>query len=154
MKDDRDPPIEPLNYLTGPTVVDIGDLRVARGMTRRSYSSCPHPRLVYDNSERRIWCRDCERDVEPFDAFKVLVERYSHAVDTVKAREKSVAELETFKMRTIAAKKLDEGWRSRNMVPSCPHCHNGLFPEDFKHGFEIVGKDFARARIPKKSDKP
>ena len=86
MIDDRDPPIAPLDYVSGVTVVNIGDVRVARGMSRRHHSSCPHIQLIYDQNERRIWCNDCERDVEAFDAFRGLVERYSSAVADLKQR--------------------------------------------------------------------
>lgn len=151
MADDRDPPIEPQNFLHGVTVVDIGDVRVARGLTRRSVSSCPHVHLVYDDKERRVWCQDCEHDVEAFDAFKILVQRYSGAIASLKKREAAVTEIETFKMRTIAARKMDEAWRHKNSVPACPYCSNGLFPEDFKHGVAMVGKDFARARSTKRT---
>lgn len=65
-----DEPIEDQNYLSGLTVIDIGDIRVSRGMTRRPVSSCGHRRMAYDPKERRIWCKDCEKDVDPFDAFK------------------------------------------------------------------------------------
>lgn len=150
MTAERDPPIEALNYLSGVTVVNIGDIRVARGMTRRAYSSCPHRGLVFDNSERRIWCKDCERDVEPFDAFKSLIEGYSAARDDLERRVTAMAEAEVFKIRTLAGKRMEEAWRSKNMVPACPHCHNGLFPEDFKFGPSMVGKDFARGRRAQK----
>lgn len=150
MADERDPPIEPQQFLSGVTVVDIGDVRVARGLSRRAYSSCPHLRLTYDEKERRIWCQDCEHDVEPFDAFTGLVGGYSRALKMVKAREVAVSELEAFKMRTIAARKMDEAWRHQKMVPACPYCHNGLFPEDFKTKVLMVGKDFARGRAVKK----
>jgi hypothetical protein len=152
--DERDPPIEPQNYVAGFTVVDIGDVRVARGMSRRHHSSCPHSRLVYDNKERRIWCKDCERDVEGFDAFQILAERYGAATRDLERRQKAMDEAETFRIRTIAGKMMDEAWRSHKMVPSCPYCHNGLFPEDFKHGPSMIGKDFARARSTKRIPDP
>lgn len=148
--DDRDPSIEPQNFLGGVTVVDIGDLRVARGLSRRAHSSCPHLRVVYDNAERRIWCRDCEHDVEPFDAFRSLAENYSRAHKDLMRRQQAMDEAERFKIRTLAGKAMDEAWRSHNMVPSCPYCHNGLFPEDFKVGPGMVSKEWARARSAKK----
>lgn len=148
----KDPPIEPLNYLSGITVVDIGDLRIARGMSRRPHSSCQHPQLHYDNHERRIWCKDCERNIEPFDAFRMLVDRYGAALDNIKRREQALREAEAFKVRTIAAKKMDEAWRHRDMVPSCPYCHNGLLPEDFKAGISMIDKEFARLRRAHKKD--
>jgi hypothetical protein len=54
MNDERDPPIEPLDYVGGVAVVVIGDVRVARGMSRRHHSSCPHVQLIYDQKERRL----------------------------------------------------------------------------------------------------
>jgi hypothetical protein len=147
MTDQKDTPIVEQEYLHGLKVVDIGDIRVARGLARRPYSGCPHPRLVYDNHERRIWCKDCERDVEPFDAFKGLVEPYARSLRALEEREKRIEEAEKFAVRSIAAKKIDEAWRSRNMVPACPHCGNGLFPEHFKTGCGMLGKDYAAKRI-------
>ncbi len=54
MNDERDPPIEPLDYVGGVAVVVIGDVRVARGMSRRYHSSCPHVQLIYDQKELRL----------------------------------------------------------------------------------------------------
>ncbi|WP_245006764.1 hypothetical protein ACK3BE_20030 [Pseudomonas mandelii] len=51
-----DAPIEPPDYLYGVNVVQIEDLRVAKGMSRRLASSCQHKKLVYDDKERRVWC--------------------------------------------------------------------------------------------------
>ncbi|MBD8556314.1 hypothetical protein IFT84_17540 [Rhizobium sp. CFBP 8762] len=140
---------EPINeeaYLHGTTVVDIGDLRVARGLTRRPVSSCHHLRMNYDPRERRVWCKDCEQDVDPFDAFKGLVEHIGSARKSMEKRIQELREAETFQCRSVAAKNLDKAWRSRNRVPACPHCHQGLFPEDFSKSVNTLGRDYALAR--------
>ena len=152
MADDRDPPIEVPGYIGGVTVVDIGDVRVARGMTRRHYSSCPHPRMLYDTHERRIWCKDCEHEVEPFDAFVQIVEQIDRAQKAIARREEAVAAAETFKVRMLATKCLDEAWRRRETVPACPHCGFGLFPEDFKNGIRGgLSREYALALIRRKN---
>lgn len=143
-------PIDEPEYVMGVKVVDIGDLRVSRGLTRRPYSSCRHSKLTYDPRERRIWCRDCETDVEPFDAFTGLVEQYNSAYLSLIQRQTALKEAEAFQVRSIAAKNIDKAWRSKNMVPACPHCSHGLFPEDFKNGPSLLGKDYAAARRGKK----
>lgn len=154
MSDERDPPIEEKEYITGMTVVDIGDHRVARGMTRRSFSGCNHHRQVYDQQERRIWCKDCERDVEPFDAFVSIVNQLSAATMKLDSRAKRLAEAEAFQARSLAVKELDKVWRKRRMVPACPHCNMGLFPEDFKNGVGVVlGREYAEALVRRKRDK-
>ena len=147
MSETRDPPIEPKPFIGGVTVVDIGDVRVARGLTRRHHSSCRHAHMNYDPIERRVWCSDCEREVEPFDAFEIIVGQFSGAAKAMDARQKLLDEAEKFQARTLAAKAMDEAWRSRTMVPACPHCSHGLFPEDFRRGVKtMLGRDYAEAR--------
>jgi len=146
-----DTPIEPLNYLSGVKIVDIGDIRVARGMTRRSVSSCHHRRLHYDQQERRVWCADCEQTIEAFDAFKLLVEQVGNAARKIEARAAELTEAETFQARTLAARQLDLAWRKRSRVPACPICGQGLFPEDFKDGIKAsLGREYAEAQRNKR----
>ena len=152
MAEKRDPPIEPLDYISGITVVDIGDWRVSRGMTRRPHTGCHHSKITYDPRERRIWCQDCERDVEPFDAFVGLVDRYGAAVSNIKKRRDRLNEAERFQARSLAVKELDKIWMRRNYVPACPHCSHGLFPEDFKNGVAMLSRDYAEARRKKAKD--
>lgn len=140
---EKDPPIQPQAFLGGVTVVDIGDLRVARGLSRRPSSSCPHVQLHYDQQERRVWCADCEMNIEGFDAFTLVVEHYDSALKRLEKREQQLKELEGFQARTLAAKALDKAWRSRSMVPVCPACRGGLFPDDFKNGVGMMNRDFA-----------
>lgn len=150
-RDGRTPPIEPQEYLGGVKVVDIGDIRVARGMTRRPVSSCRHHGLRYDPHERRVWCADCETDVEPFDAFVKLVEHFDAAAKMAKRLLDEATEAQAFAVRSIAAKEMDRHWRSRNMVPACPHCHAGLWPEDVKR-MGAVGKEYDSARRRRAQD--
>lgn len=145
MDDVRTPPIEPQNYLGGVTVVDIGDARVARGMSRRPYSVCKHKMMIYDQKERRIWCKECEADVEHFDAFLILVAQFSSAAAEIQRRHEKVAEAERINITRIAAKNMEKAFRSRNMVPMCPHCTAGIFPEETAQ-LGMVGRDYETAR--------
>lgn len=148
-------PIEPQNYIYGVKVVQIEDLRVARGLTRRPVSSCRHKQLVYDQGERRIWCSDCESEVEAFDAFLGLVERLNAANADLRRRSDALSEAETFQLRTRAAKQMDEYWRSHKSAPCCPHCDAALMPEDVLRGLSRVSKDLVKARRKREeSEKP
>lgn len=142
-----DAPIEPQDYLYGVKVVQIEDLRVARGLTRRPTSTCSHKALVYDDKERRIWCSDCEQEIEPFDAFIGLCGVFSAGVKDLNSRRRKLAEAEAFQLRSRAAKAIDEAWRRRNTVPCCPSCSAGLLPEDFAGGImQTRSAEFERAR--------
>ncbi len=147
MSDDspKTPPIEEQSFVGGVTVIDFGDLRVARGLTRRPMRVCRHNGLRYDPRERRIWCPDCETDVEAFDAFTMLIEHFDAMQKKSKRMMEEAKEAQAFQLRSIAAREIDQMWRKRNMVPSCPHCRSGIWPEDVKH-MGLVGKEYDAAR--------
>jgi hypothetical protein len=141
-----DVPIKPIDYSGGVNVVDIGDLRVARGKSERRRSQCRHLNLVYDDSERRVFCEDCESEIEAFDAFKGLVEHIDGTVKRLQYREDILKNAESTAVRSIAVKNLDKVWRTRNRVPLCPHCNEALLPEDFKNGIASTGAELVRKR--------
>ena len=150
----KDPPIENPSFVGGVNVVDIGDLRVARGLSRRPHSACNHHRLMYDNAERRVWCQDCETNVEAFDAFVLLVENLDRAFKDLERRREIIEKAESSSLISVAAKVMDKEWRHRDRVPSCPHCGQGLFPEDFAKGVGSLGREYARALAAKRKLTP
>lgn len=151
MSDQKDPPIQPLDYLSGVTVVDFGEARVARGMSRRPHSACKHGQLVYDKDERRVWCRDCETNVDAFDAFIILVENYSKAWAQVEDARRKLKSAMDHQLVSRAAKEIDQVWRGRHLTPCCPHCNEALLPEDFANGCGMqVSRELARAARKKK----
>ena len=131
MDDDKDPPIEPQEFLSGLKVVDFGDLRVARGLSRRPFSSCHHFSLVYDKSERRIWCRDCEKNVDPFDAFESIAINMNRAIKQYECIRDEAIAAKDHNLHLIAAKNIEKAWRGKTMAIGCRHCGGGLLPEDF-----------------------
>jgi hypothetical protein len=149
-----DAPIDPVGYTYGVQVVQIEDLRVARGLTRRPASSCRHKSLVYDDKERRVWCRDCEVEVEPFDAFKGLVEVFAAGMSRINRREAELAEAAQFQIRSRAAKVMDEAWRRTTMAPLCPHCSHAILPEDVVGGVGCAPKELILAARKRDRDKP
>lgn len=149
-----DRPIDPQDYLYGPKVVQIGDLRVARGLTRRPKTSCRHKSTVYDLGERRVWCRDCETEVDPFDAFIGVVEVWESARNNHKRRERELAEAEAFTLISRASKVIDTVWRSKRSVPLCPHCHEAILPGDVVGGVSTASRELVEQRRKNKEVKP
>lgn len=147
-------PIEPQNYLYGPKVVQIEDLRVARGMTRRPASSCRHRQLVYDDKERRVWCQDCEQEVEPFDAFMNVVGVFQGAAASIKRRQRELEEVETSRVISRAAKTMDSVWRKRDSAPLCPHCSTAILPEDVAKGVGEASRSLVMAARKRNHGKP
>jgi len=154
----KDPPIKEMDFVGGTTVIDIGDHRIARGLSRRPHTVCRHIGMVYDPRERRIWCTDCERNLDPFDAFELLVDAWHKNTRKLDKRREELAEAESKSLVSLAARGLDKIWRKRLQLPACPSCGEGLFPEDFKHGVtRTVSRQLAyakrRASLPTQGEK-
>jgi len=131
MNDKKDPPIHEQQYIAGVNkIIDFGDIRVSRGLSRRPPSTCKHRALVYDSSERRIWCKDCENNVESFDAFKGIVEQFHNAHSDLDRKREEVKQSVEHNIHLMACKNLEKIWRGRRMAPCCPHCSGALLPED------------------------
>lgn len=126
--------------------MQIDDLRIARGLTRRPATTCRHRHMTYDERERRVWCRDCETEVEPFDAFVSLVEVWERGHAGLARREAAIAEAEAHTVRSRAAKVMDAAWRSRTTAPLCPHCKEALLPEDVARGVATASRELAARR--------
>ena len=127
-----DEPIDDKDYNYGVKVIDMGDIRVSRGQSRRPKAICKHKRLIYDSGERRVWCKDCEKDIDSFDAFELLVSQQDIAIKQLNRLKADVLAAESHNLRRIAAKNLESEWNKKNSLPCCPHCKSGLMAEDFK----------------------
>lgn len=127
------------------SVISLADVRVSRGWSRPS-KVCEHKSLVYSSRDRRIECKDCDRPVEAFDAFMTLCRHFDSMETAARLREHKTSEALSAVIVRRAAKALDKAW-GRKMAPCCPHCGNGLLPEDFETGGgSQIGQDFERAR--------
>ena len=144
-----DPPIE---HWRGQRVVDLGDIRVAQGQSRRPHNICPHRNLVYDRRERRIWCEDCEHTIEPFDAFMLMIDQHHNATQKADRLLREAHEARDKQIHRIAARDMEKLWRKK-MAPCCPHCQRGLLPEDLEGRRMAVGRHYEIARR-KRDQKP
>ena len=144
-----DEPLIPYN-----DVIDLADVRIQRGQSPYKPNRCKHQRLIFANSheERRIWCSDCERTLDPFDAFVMLAERLDKMVGIVKDKmHKADAALGAV-ARLRAVKVLDKAWSGNVMAVACPHCRGGILPEDFARGADKTSREIEIARRRKKAD--
>ncbi len=51
----------------------------------------------------------------------------------------------------LAAKRMDDLWRKKRAVPTCPHCGSGLLPEDTER-MGRVSKEIEIARRKREAD--
>lgn len=146
-----DDPLTPFGQL-----IDLAGVRMQRGYSKPSGPRCKHLNLRYctEKGERRVWCADCERDIDPFDALLVLADHFHEMLSAAHDMRREAAEALKQTARLRATKALDKAWSGRVMAVDCPHCRRGLLPEDFvTGGFGRQSRELELARRAREREK-
>jgi hypothetical protein len=80
-----------------------------------------------------------------WEAFMAVTKNINHYMASLKRRDAAVKEAERASLVSRAAKAVDDIFRRRKTVPTCPHCHEPLLPEDMLR-LSTCSADLARAR--------
>jgi hypothetical protein len=149
-----DDPIEPLgkNQRHIAEIIDLAGVRVQWGLSKTpKVNRCMHKNLTYSSAERRVWCQDCKKTIDNFDAFFVIVQGFQKMEASVRQKmEKAEAAMKS-SLRRRASKAIDDAWSSATPAICCPHCKGGLLPEDFENIPAKTSREYEIARRRKKS---
>jgi ribosomal protein S27E len=117
------------------TVVDLAGVKLRWGARdHKAPRPCEHLSLVYNQTERRVWCEDCNATVEGFDAFMTITKHFERMMSDAQHKSRTASEALRHSARLRATKELDRTWSGNVMAVACPHCRGGLLPEDFAGG--------------------
>lgn len=128
------------------SVINIEDLRITRDRNRAwKADACKHLHLTFDDNGEIIECDDCGKQVGAYWAVLMLAERYEREWHKVTAGNAALAQAKQKDIGLLAAQKVERAWRSRSMVPTCPHCGEGIAASD-GFGGSMVNKAIAERR--------
>lgn len=144
-------PIKPPKFIAHGNVIDLAGFKTQLVVTKRT-DECSHTRTGYSRTERKVWCKDCNTELDSFDVFLRLVDHYARATARLESEKERFQEQRNKALRSIAAKSFDDIYRSRKYVPACPHCKEALLPEDVANGLAMVCRETARERRKFKRD--
>ena len=112
-------------------VIDIEELRFTRDRrVIRPSTECQHVHMTLDDKGQFVRCDDCHIQLSPFWVLERMLEQYEKAVTKVGGREQRMAEAERRGVHLRAAQTVERAWRSHTMVPTCPHCGEGIRATD------------------------
>lgn len=112
-------------------VIDIEQLRFTRDKRIvRPQTECSHRHMTLDEKGQFIKCDDCGIQLSPFWVVNYMLEQYDRALAKIAAREQRQAESESRGVHLRAAQAVERAWRSHTMVPTCPHCGEGIRATD------------------------
>lgn len=132
----------------GAHIIDLAGVRVRWGRSKQLFHErCKHMNLIYDTTDRRVWCDDCKRTIENFDALMVLIRTYQEMLGEARRMRDAAAAALASTVNRRAVKHLDKAWSGQVMAVGCPHCRGGLLPEDFADGVRsMTSRDLEIAR--------
>lgn len=115
-------------------VVDLDGFRLSRkrdcAWLRRKDKVCPHDNVTGDDTGDVFTCDDCKMQVSASWLLWKFVGYYNEWTEKANARQRQLDEDKAAVMHLTAARKVQDAWRSRTMVPTCPHCRRGISPAD------------------------
>lgn len=124
-------------------VVQIGEFRFRQAQEYgwTDPKACQHRKLILDDDGHHVKCEDCKTQLSAYWVLKRLLRGYYDMVAQIKRERKELEELRNTNIVLVAAKKAQEAWRSKTTIPTCPHCHRGIFPTD-NFGGDICSKKY------------
>jgi hypothetical protein len=126
-------------------VIDLGEYRIERKPHRPFDGSCQHKHLTIDQNGGIVTCDECSKQIDAFIALTLVLDSYSKYWAKLQAQQKRLQEQEHRQLHLKAAQRVEDAWRSRKMVPTCPHCSEPIFPED-GFGGSAVNREMAVRR--------
>lgn len=129
-------------------VIQIDAVRITRAQrTYQPSKECQHLYLTFSDHGEIIECDECHKQVTAYWALTMLAEVYGKAWAKMEAGQRRLAEAKEKDISLLAAQRVEKAWRSRTMVPACPHCSEPIFPQDGFGGMQINREMALRRRV-------
>lgn len=118
-------------------IYNFADFQIERRSDRHGWTcsfagtqseECPHLHLLFDENGHTVECKDCGKEVSAWWAFMSIVERYEHEWERINTAKAEVAKAEARILTHKAAIAVEDAWRRRKYIPTCPHCKKPILP--------------------------
>jgi hypothetical protein len=126
-------------------VTDIEQLRITRKNSLNRQDECQHQHMTMDFNGETVTCDDCGKALSAFWVLNRFTEQFRRAREALTARQAALAASEQKTLHLRAAQEVEQAWRSRTMVPTCPHCNEAIFAGD-GFGRSTMSRDMAERR--------
>ena len=136
-------------------IINFADMAFKlRGKSYGIDDRCVHLKVTLDDEGGIVTCDACGKQLDPYITLRRMCEKWEdHARQTRLAREKINEDAKAI-ITLRAAKLIQEAWRSRTMIPTCPHCHEAILPEDGFGNSRVNREMELRRRAVKRSASP
>lgn len=112
-------------------IIDIDILRINRNIHKRC--QCSEKTFVVDPQNRAVYCGKCGAQVDAYDAMYYLAAHHEQLRARLNQMYEQAREISKYKPHLRVIKSLEQHYRGRKMLPTCPHCHRAFWLEELKH---------------------
>lgn len=126
-------------------VTDIDVIRIMAGEGKKCY--CLAPRLLLKRDTRTVYCQQCGAQMDAFAALEKLANRWQFVHAQVEQLLDERRKLLDWHPHRVAVKAIHDALThkaSQNLIPVCPHCHEGIEYAELTR--EWIDREFARQR--------
>jgi len=121
-------------------------------LTKRPRGRCPHGRTVIDEMQGTVECRDCGATLSAFWVLGQIAREENRAFHRLQTLRAEAAQLQSWVPFLRSVRGLEKRWRGRRVLPTCPHCNHGLWPDELTGGvslsLEVARRKKANLPIP------
>ena len=120
-------------------IIQIGEWKLQHKHNHRYVEpgDCDHKHIELDARGDIVRCVKCGDQLSAFWALKMLSDEYNRALGKLQREREALEKAKEAETHLLAARKVEKVWRTRTMVPACPHCGAGILPEDGLGGSRI-----------------
>ncbi|WEE79413.1 hypothetical protein LZ683_08665 [Comamonas testosteroni] len=112
-------------------VIELGEYRFThKARTYFDRTQCQHKHTELDDNGNIVMCLDCGKQVDAYFILRLITQDWGKIQEKIRATESRVNEEKGKHIHLIAARKVEQAWRDRLHVPTCPHCGEGISPTD------------------------
>ena len=108
-------------------IIPISTLRII--MDKNKKCTCRNRKFYIDTQNREISCQECGAIVHPYNALFDIAMHYERIEEEVNNLLAVRQQIVDYKPHLLAMRELEKIYR-RDMLPSCPHCHKGIYAKE------------------------
>jgi len=139
-------------YKSVPKIIDFEKAKISH-QRRSGDDICKHKHVCIDPDNETVECTDCGAAISPFYALNTLTSHWASLESEYKRRLAEASSIKEGKKLLKATQAVDKAWRSRKTLPTCPHCHRGISPDDWLRRSGGVSKEYDAAMRRKAEEK-
>lgn len=137
-------------------VINFSDMAFKlRGKSYFKDDRCEHLKVTMDDNGGIVTCDACGKQLDAYLTLRRMCEKWGTHAEQIKRSAQQVHDDAKAIVVLRAAKRIEHAWRSRTMIPTCPHCNAAILPED-GFGSSLINREveLRRRSVKRQKDQP